>query len=358
MPTKRQHFVPRCYLKAWETKVRTSMEPEKKFDGVYVFENGASKGEGRNIKSILWKSKLYTVKYDDYCNILGKYPEIDHDFITQIKDILNKTFTQPIHAICNSIAIANDHDILSNLKNLNDWEFFYADMNPAPKESVINLIKQTNSLCIEDGLDKVFENGWTDVCDRFISSVENEVENKKGVSYTIPKDIAETMIKSFYAMLCRNPEFDSFGLYTIVKNRILDPIGVDEQLSAQIMRIPWIKDLYHMIYGGSTDFYNIAVNQTFKNCQMILFRRYDDACTFITSDNPAFRHASMVEQKDSNGFFFPLTPDYLLMIAKGKDEIEKVDYRFADDAVVREFNRIIANNKTNLLISKQRYLPL
>ena len=37
MPTKRQHFVPRVYMKAWETKVETSKEPDKKFDGVYVF---------------------------------------------------------------------------------------------------------------------------------------------------------------------------------------------------------------------------------------------------------------------------------------------------------------------------------
>lgn len=36
MPTKRQHFVPRVYMKAWETKVETAKEPDKKFDGVYV----------------------------------------------------------------------------------------------------------------------------------------------------------------------------------------------------------------------------------------------------------------------------------------------------------------------------------
>lgn len=334
------------------------MEPKNRFDGVYVFENGASKGEGRNIKSILWSSKLYTVKYDDYLCILGEHHEIDRDFILQIRRILNNAFKQPIHAIYNGVEIVKDHDILCSLRSLDEWEFFYTDMNPAPRDKIIALIKQTNSLCIENGLDEVFENGWTDVRDRFLSSVENEIRKKRGDSYTIPRDIAESMINFFFSMLCRNPEFDSFGIYTNVKERLLYPVGVNEHDSSEIMRIPWINDLYHMVYGDSTGFFKFATDQTFGKCQMILFRRYDDASTFITSDNPSFRHVSAVEQKNSNGFFFPLTPDYLLMIAKGKEGIEKVDYRFADDNTVKEFNRIIANNKTNLLIAKVRYLPL
>jgi len=36
MPTKNQHFVPRIYLKAWETKVETSKDSNKKFDGQMI----------------------------------------------------------------------------------------------------------------------------------------------------------------------------------------------------------------------------------------------------------------------------------------------------------------------------------
>ena len=64
MPTTRQHFVPKSYLKAWETSVRNSHEPTKRFEGVYVFTDKAGKGEGRNTKSILWSQSLYTVTYD------------------------------------------------------------------------------------------------------------------------------------------------------------------------------------------------------------------------------------------------------------------------------------------------------
>lgn len=66
MPTTHQHFVPKSYLKAWETSVRNSQEPTKRFEGVYVFTDTAVKGEGRNTKTILWSQSLYTVKYADY----------------------------------------------------------------------------------------------------------------------------------------------------------------------------------------------------------------------------------------------------------------------------------------------------
>ena len=66
----------------------------------------------------------------------------------------------------------------------------------------------------------------------------------------------------------------------------------------------------------------------------------------------------MVDRQNSNGFYLPLSPDYLLMIAKGKDGIEKADYRFADDATVRLINRKICNNKAKILVANQRYLPI
>lgn len=45
MANREQHFVPRVYMKAWETEVETTKEPDKKFTGVYVFKN-TTIGEG------------------------------------------------------------------------------------------------------------------------------------------------------------------------------------------------------------------------------------------------------------------------------------------------------------------------
>lgn len=74
---------------------------------------------------------------------------------------------------------------------------------------------------------------------------------------------------------------------------------------------------------------------------MILFEAYDNAGTFITSDNPSFQHISVVAKGDTNGFIFPITPKYLLFITKGNlDSIDIVDHRFANrDIIVFPYKR-------------------
>ena len=87
MPTKRQHFVPRVYMKAWETKVETSKEPDKKFDGVYVF-NGSDIGEGANRNSVLWKPHLYTINFS-YSYICKSCSKVKNEFVSMIYDLLD-----------------------------------------------------------------------------------------------------------------------------------------------------------------------------------------------------------------------------------------------------------------------------
>ena len=358
MTTTHQHFVPRSYLKAWETRVRNSHEPTKRFQGVYVFEDGAIKGEGHNIRSILWSQSLYTIKYLDYFYIHGKYPEIDRDFIYRIREAFCNSFMKPIVAYYDGNTIVTDQDILENLVYLDDWEFLYTDGTVAPKKRIINLLRNLSSQCLENGLDDMFEKRWTETRDSFICEVEKEAQYKGFYLYSIPKEIAEQMVRFFYSMLCRNPEFDSFGIYTKVKNRVLRPVGLTNELIGELMRPQWIGELYRMIYGDARGFFSLGIAETFKSCQMILFRRDVDASQFITSDNPSFKYTSMVERQNLNGFYFPLSPDYLLMIAKGKAGIEKVDYRAANDATVKMLNRIISNNKTRVLVASQRYLHI
>lgn len=49
MPTKRQHFVPRVYIKAWETVVTNKNEPNKKFQGVYYHGMNGSDGKQKRV---------------------------------------------------------------------------------------------------------------------------------------------------------------------------------------------------------------------------------------------------------------------------------------------------------------------
>lgn len=293
----------------------------------------------------------------DYHYIHGEYPEIDKDFIDGIREVLCNNFIKPINASYSGNRIIADQDILDSLVYLDDWDFIYDDGTVAPKKRILNQIKNLSSQCLEKGLDDVFEKSWAATRDSFISAVE-EAKNKSISPYCIPRENAEQMVRFFYSMLCRNPEFDSFGIYTKVKERILRPVGLTEELIAEIMRPQWIGELYRMVFGGSDGFFNLGIAQIFQSFQMILFERNADACYFITSDNPSFLFVSMVEDQNLNGFYFPLSPDYLLMIAKGIDGIEKVEYRFADDATVRLINRKISNKRTKLLVANQRCLPI
>lgn len=53
---KDQHYVPKVYLKAWETNVVTKREPNRPFQGIFYYEkSNLRQGEGRN-------KNLYYVK--------------------------------------------------------------------------------------------------------------------------------------------------------------------------------------------------------------------------------------------------------------------------------------------------------
>ena len=66
----------------------------------------------------------------------------------------------------------------------------------------------------------------------------------------------------------------------------------------------------------------------------------------------------MVTAENWNGFIFPLAPEYLLLIGKGKDSWNTVDYRMAGNDTVSRFNQIIANNKRDLIVADRKHLNL
>ena len=102
--------------------------------------------------------------------------------------------------------------------------------------------------------------------------------------------------------------------------------------------------------------YHNILEVVLKGCQMILFEAYDDAGTFITSDNPAFENKIFGETKNSNGMLFPLSPKYLIFIAKGSEGINVIDHRFANANTIRYLNRIVARYKNKTIIAVSKHL--
>lgn len=374
MPTKKQHFVPRVYMKAWETQVETLKEPEKKFNGIYVFEGGKI-GEGANRNSVLWKPHLYTINFQ-YSFICNSCSKVKSQFVDMIYDLLRTGFKQPVYGKYGYSIIRTKKSIQKHFYEIHDWDFYYEDGNVARKAAILNQINALNSYILEDSFDDYLEKNWEEVFNTFVDSVHNGRPLGIGRSERIiPGDAAKDMLTAFFIMLCRNPRFDAMGVYTKIKENLLYPVFSsmcqsdvqDENLgneanegkmfADELMTGIWYSELYKMFYKSSGGFYHNVVQVALSGCQMILFEAYDNAGSFITSDNPAFEHkTTIVERENRNGLLFPISPKYLIFIAKGDEGINVVDHRFANSETVRLFNRIVNEHKTEVVISVSKDL--
>ena len=124
----------------------------------------------------------------------------------------------------------------------------------------------------------------------------------------------------------------------------------------EMMEAVWFTELYRMFYKRTGGFYHNILSKAFEKCQFILFEAYSGSEMFITSDSPAFQNNCNFMAKNENGYIFPLTPKYMLFIAKGNDGINIVDHRYADKDTVRHFNRIIYSNCNSVVLGVKKNL--
>lgn len=236
-------------------------------------------------------------------------------------------------------------------------------------------IDALNCYILEDSFDDYLEKNWENTMNSFVSGVHNGQPNGLERSERIiSEDIARNMLASFFIMLCRNPKFDAMGVYTKIKEKLLYPVfesmckdeeaetlnvGKSEgkEYADELMTGIWYSELYKMFFKNKGGFYHNVVQLALSGCQMILFETYDNAGQFITFDNPAFEHKStVVERNNGSGLIFPISPKYLVFVAKGDEGINVVDHRFADTETVKYFNRIINVHKTEIIISSSKSL--
>lgn len=365
MHTKRQHFVPRVYMKSWETQVETSKEPNKKFNGVYVFD-GTNQIEGCNRNSVLWKPHLYTISFKHW-HLCGSCSAVKKYFVEKIYELIRINATRKVYGKKGYSIIKTKRSISKHFFEFYDWDFYYDNGDTAKRSSIINQVEDLNCYILEDSFDVFFETKWEHTLNEFVSSVKSAMPVTGGQGERkIPEKVATEMLASFFIMLCRNPEFDAMGIYSMIKERILYPVFTslfsdsDEEdntnlsegksYADELMQEIWYSELYKMFYKSSGGFFHKAMEVALSGFQMILFEAYDNAGLFITSDNPAFQNESHVETRNSNGLIFPLSPRFLLFICKGTEGINVVDYRMANAETVRYFNGVIYRNRTNSVI--------
>ena len=89
----------------------------------------------------------------------------------------------------------------------------------------------------------------------------------------------------------------------------------------------------------------------------MLYKCWENQGTFITSDKPAFEHISLVEATNFNSIICPLTPKYLMMVMKGEsNSLRNVNFRRANNQLIRKLNNIILNNSQNAIVSDCKHL--
>lgn len=352
MATKNQHYVPRVYLKAWETTVETTREPQKKFNGIYYFKGDAISGEGSTREAILWKPHLYTISFRQLY-LAKKCSRVHRFFADAIYDSMRTNSPQPVYGKLNHSIIRTKDSVRKHLFEIENWDFYYDDGTVAKKNALLNRFNDIRCYILEDSFSSIFEAKWESIMTAFVNEVKASILDISTGNRLISEKTTENMLEFFFMMYCRSPQFDGRGVYTKMKDILKQSLGSIKDAN-EIMDAIWFAELYRMFFKENDGFFHTVLAKAVEKCQIILFEAYPEAGTFITSDNPAFEHTSLVETTNMNGYYFPISPQYMLLIGKGNCPINAIDYRMADRNLVKMFNRLIASHSNELFVSTEK----
>lgn len=368
MAQRFQHYVPQVYLRAWETGVRSIKEPDKVFKGVYFFnKNDLHIGDGRNVKSILSQQHTYTIGYESSF-LFQEMPEVAKDYGEKILAVLDK---HDAEAFFNGKKLDCWEDLTSAelFATLNDWEFYKKGniTQPARKNSILKDIKAIHSYVIEVRLDNFLENDWERKRDDFLRQIKNKTRGLSQDNVTIDQNLIYELVKSMLLLMCRNPAFDCLGIFSKIKDvftYVFSEDNVNEKVKISSSNIAddlvhgaWLAEIYKGLFQGDQGFYKVFFENILEKCSVSLLYCPEENGSFITSDNPAFMYISSVEKINRNGFYFPLSPQYLLLFGKKRyEKITCIDVHRITNEEVRHINSIILNKSINAIISRNRRL--
>jgi len=355
MATKNQHFVPRVYIKSWETNVYSIKEPQKSFTGVYYYDkSNIFVGDGRNKGTILAANHTYTIDFD-YTFILSRCREIRIEFAEKIKGILSE---RNVKAYYRGNLLTSRNAISTWLPYLEEWTFYNTDNTLASKKAITNAIKEVRSYCLEDKFSTYVENRWESILRTFLAPFP-KVDGRGQIEYTFPvSQSVIDMLDMVALMMCRNPSFDLLGVFSWLKDDVLASVFSQYRDIAEediIMRGCWLTEIYKGLYSRN-GFVNTFISSAISGLGMMVLRvANEEEGSFITSDNPVVYHKLLVEASNHNGIYFPLTPQFLLFLGKRSEgNINDVIFRTVCNKDIQRINQIILNGAESSIVSKER----
>lgn len=259
-----------------------------------------------------------------------------------------------------SASIANQRDMLENYCEKQGWEVVavyqddgYTGLNmerPDLKRMLKAIERRQINLVIK----------------AFLSPFPSSVgKGQIDFTFSTQKPIKD-MLDMTALMMCRNPSFDLFGLYSFVGNKLLNPVfsqwgNADEAQKAteQMIRGLWLTEIYRGLFNHKNGFTSEFLSQGLTNLGIIIFRIATETDgSFITSDNPVvFQKMCVTTNRCPNGIYFPLTPQFLLFLGKRTEgTINDVIFRTVGNNDVREINRVILNGAQKAIVSTNKHL--
>ncbi len=351
---ERQHYVPKAYLKSWERIVDTAAEPEKPFNGVYIFKGKTLIGDGRTTNKILWKAHLYTISFDQLF-IGDGCPEVYKDFTDQIYDLMVNTKPQPVYGKLGYCEIKTKSSIRKHIRDIDEWQFYYSDGRIAKKRDLIRRIYNLKCYILEERFDSEFETKWQDT----LSSFSEQVQQHRGLHkigkdfyISIDPETAYNIYAFFHMLECRSPKFDGSGVLSLLNDELETLLKNEDE---SVLRGVWLTELYRMLFRKDNGFYNAKLRNALEKYQMVCVEATEGA--FITSDNPVFLNETMVpEVKNRTGYVFPLSPKYLLYMCKGQGGYSSMMYVPVALPFVKKLNQYIYYYRDEVVVSTERDL--
>ena len=359
MAKQKHHFVPRTYLKAWETHVY-DRQTGRWSDSLYRFYGSEIQGSIANKDSTFFIHHMYTIKRDDWC-ICARCPAISADVISKIQEVIKK---RSLHLSIDGNPVQLDQINSYLISRLDDWVFFRDEelSIQGPTAKVINEINDLRCYLIEDAFAERMETNWASNLKRFIAEV-----NRFPQTTTRPQQrvinllVLEPILDMCLMMLLRNKRYTELSFIKRVSEVMLYPLFRDlclpESFLDEFLHHYWLSELYHGLYHENPNgILESLKKELFKKGRVHVFRSQDDS-SFITTDTPAFEHLSAIDANSQNGYYFPLTPKYLLAIYRGDTPaLNHVVYQNVSKEKCMMYNRIIYNHRKAITVADRKYI--